>query len=162
MEKPLNLDHIDRAIVDELQRDGRASYKSIARKLGVSDGTVRLRTERMMECGYLRISASVNPLYFENTLTAIIGINLEKKVDQTIMEWVSRCSGVQSVINVTGRYDLLVELSVSSRSNLKRFLVDDLQALGGVVSTETYLYLEAINKWVEHKEHDQDLPGAWK
>jgi Lrp/AsnC family transcriptional regulator for asnA, asnC and gidA len=57
------------------------------------------------------------------------------------------------VINVTGRYDLLAEVSVSSRRALRRFLVDDLAAVGGVTSTESFVYLEAEGKWVELREH---------
>lgn len=147
--KKLNLDVTDFEIIRLLQANGRESYTNIATKLGVSDGTVRYRVERMMEAGYLRITASVDPLFFEETLTAIIGVNLEGRANEGIMERIGDLRGVQSVINVTGRYDLLVEVFATSRKDLRRFLVDDLSALGGVVSTEAFMYLEAVNKWVE-------------
>lgn len=151
-ERSLVLDEVDRKIIDELQRNGRESYKNIARKLGVSDGTVRLRTERMIKNDYLRITASVNPLYFENSLIAMVGINLEERANPEMMEKISKVSGVQSVINVSGRFDLLVEVFVASRNAFRQFLVDDLSAVGGIKSTETFMFLEAIDKWAEHKE----------
>lgn len=150
-ERPLVLDDVDRKIIEELQRNGRESYKNIARKLGVSDGTVRLRTERMIKNDYLRITASVNPLYFENSLIAMVGINLEARANTDIMEKISKVSGVQSVINVSGRFDLLVEVFVPSRNAFRQFLVDDLSQVGGIKSTETFMFLDAINKWAEHK-----------
>lgn len=150
-ERPLVLDDVDRKIIDELQRNGRESYKNIARKLGVSDGTVRLRTERMIKNDYLRITASVNPLYFENSLIAMVGINLEERANTDMMEKISKVSGVQSVINVSGRFDLLVEVFVPSRNAFRQFLVDDLSQVGGIKSTETFMFLDAINKWAEHK-----------
>ena len=58
-EKDLSLDHMDRQIIDALQQNGRESYKSIAQKLGVSDGTVRLRTElRIQEVSWTVSSAA--------------------------------------------------------------------------------------------------------
>ncbi|WP_319765120.1 Lrp/AsnC family transcriptional regulator [Maridesulfovibrio sp.] len=151
-ERPLVLDDVDRKIIEELQRNGRESYKNIARKLGVSDGTVRLRTERMIKNDYLRITASVNPLYFENSLIAMIGVNLEERATPEIMEAISKVSGVQSVMNVSGRFDLLLEVFVPSRNAFRQFLVDDLSSIGGVKSTESFMFLEAVNKWAEHKE----------
>lgn len=150
-EKDLNLDQMDRQIIDALQKNGRESYKSIAQKLGVSDGTVRLRTERMIRSGYLRISASVNPMFFEDGLTATVGVSLEGRANAEIMRAIAALEGVQSVANVSGRFDLLVEIHVSSRNDLRRFLVDDLSAVGGIQNTETFLYLETIDKWVRQR-----------
>ncbi|WP_027721574.1 Lrp/AsnC family transcriptional regulator [Maridesulfovibrio zosterae] len=151
-ERQLVLDDVDRNIIEELQRNGRESYKNIARKLGVSDGTVRLRTERMIKNDYLRITASVNPLYFENSLIAMVGINLDERANSDIMEKISKVNGVQSVINVSGRFDLLVEVFVASRNDFRQFLVDDLSCIGGIKSTETFMFLDAINKWAEHRD----------
>jgi len=150
-EKEITLDQMDRQIIDALQDNGRESYTSIAQRLGVSDGTVRLRTERLLKSGYLRISASVNPMFFEGGLTATVGVSLEGRANAQIMRAIADLDGVQSVSNVSGRFDLLVEIHVSSRSDLRRFLVDDLSAIGGIQNTETFLYLETINKWVQQR-----------
>ncbi|OEU68794.1 MAG: AsnC family transcriptional regulator [Desulfovibrio sp. S3730MH75] len=150
-DRALVLDDIDRKIIDELQRNGRESYKNIARKLGVSDGTVRLRTERMIKNDYLRITASVNPLYFENSLIALVGVNLEGRANREVMDKIAAVSGVQSVVNVSGRYDLLVEVFVPSRNAFRQCLVDDLSNVGGIKSTETFMFLDAVDKWAEHK-----------
>ncbi len=149
--KQLTLDVIDYSIIRELQRNGRESYKNIARKLNVSDGTVRLRTERMVREGYLRISASVNPLFFGDTLTALIGLTLSIPANSEVMERVSSLVAVQSVINVTGRYDLILEVFVQSRKDMHRFLVEELASISEITSTESFIYLEAMNKWVEFK-----------
>lgn len=151
--KTLTLDATDYGIIAELQRNGRESYKRIAQRLGVSDGTVRLRTERMMRAGYLRVTASVDPLFFESQISAMVGICLDHPANEEIIRRIAAMSGVQSVINVTGRFDLLVEVSVGSRKALRHFLVDDLAAVGGVTSTESFVYLEAEGKWVELREH---------
>jgi Lrp/AsnC family transcriptional regulator for asnA, asnC and gidA len=149
--KELALDQTDRQIIAALQENGRESYKSIAARLGVSDSTVRLRTERLIRSGYLRISASVNPMFFEDGLTATVGVSLESRANAEIMRAIAALDGVQSVANVSGRFDLLVEIHVASRNELRRFLVDDLSAVGGIQNTETFLYLETIDKWVRQR-----------
>lgn len=158
-EKALALDAVDYGIIAELQKNGRESYKRIAERLGVSDGTVRLRTERMVRAGYLRVTASVNPLFFENQISALVGVCLDHPAGEEIMQAIAAMSGVQSVINVTGRFDLLAEVSVTSRKALRRFLVDDLATVGGVTSTESFVYLEATGKWVELREYEASGPS---
>ena len=147
--KKLQLDELDRQIVHALQANGRVAYKTIARQLGVSDGTIRFRTERMIRLGFLKISASVNPLYFENSIAAQVGINLEKRANREIMETIAALNGVQSVVNVTGRYDLIIEVCAGSRDALRRFLVEDLSTIPGISSSESFIFLEAIHKWVK-------------
>lgn len=154
-EKRIILDQMDRQIIAALQKNGRESYKSIAEKLGVSDGTIRLRTERLIKCGYLRITASIDPMFFEDGLTATVGVSLEGRANAEIMQAIAQLDGVQSVANVSGRFDLLVEIHVASRSELRRFLVDDLSGIGGIQTTETFLYLETINKWVHQRPEPQ-------
>jgi Lrp/AsnC family transcriptional regulator for asnA, asnC and gidA len=146
--KKEGLDHTDEAIIKELQRNGRESYKNIARKLNISDGTVRLRTEKLIQNGYLKISALINPLYFENSIIAHVGINLKNRAHSEIMEEIAQIEPVISVQNVTGRYDIVVEISVNSRKELRKFLVEDLSEIDGITSTESFICLEAINKWI--------------
>lgn len=150
--KALTLDELDDRIIRELQKNGRESYKNIAKRLGVSDGTIRYRAERMVRSGYLRISASVNPFHFDNTLTALVGLSLERRANREIMEAIADLPGVQSVINVTGKYDLILEVYVSSRKELHRFLVDELSEIVGITASESFLCLDAVNKWVEHRK----------
>jgi Lrp/AsnC family transcriptional regulator for asnA, asnC and gidA len=143
------MDDLDRKIILALQQDGRASYKTIAKKLRVSDGTIRFRIGRMVRKNILRITASINPFAVENGLLALVGMQLERRTHKQTMEKISRLKGVVSVSNATGRYDLLVEVFLDSQKELNRFLMEDLSGIGGINATETYIYLHAINKWVE-------------
>ncbi len=147
--KQFKLDALDKKIIIELQHNGRTPYKDIAKKLKVSDGTIRLRTEKMIKRNFLRITASIDPFHFENSITALIGINIARRSHAEFMQKISKISGVKSVCNATGRYDLLVEVFFDSREALKNFLVSDLSQIGDISFTETFVYLDALNKWVE-------------
>ena len=142
-------DNIDKKIVAELQKNGRTSYKVIAKRLNLSDGTIRLRTAKMIENNFVKISAIVNPFFYENSITAMIGMKLERRNHTKIMQKISRLNGVKSVVNPTGRYDIIVEVFFHSRKELRSFLVEDINKVGGILSSETFIFLDAINKWVE-------------
>ena len=148
-QKEYTPDNIDKKIVAELKKDGRTSYKSIAKKLGLSDGTIRLRTAKMIKNNFLKISVSLNPFFHKNSITAIIGMKLERRDHVRIMKKISQLNGVTSVINLTGRYDILVEVFFNSREELRSFLVEDMNNVGRIISSETFIFLDAINKWVE-------------
>jgi Lrp/AsnC family transcriptional regulator for asnA, asnC and gidA len=145
------LDDIDKQILRELQKDGRASYRAIAEKLQIVDGTVRLRVNRLMEIGFLKFSALINPFYFENSILAHIGMQLESRTHHETMRKISQLSGVLSVCNAAGEYDLMVEVFLHSRDELNHFLFGLLPNIEGIKSTHTIVYLDAQNKWIEAK-----------
>lgn len=153
-QKKYKPDAIDKKIVAELKINGRVSYKNIAKKLDLSDGTIRLRTTKMIEKNFLKISASINPFFYENSITAMIGMKLERRDHTIIMKKISELKGVTSVINLTGRYDILVEVFFNSREELRSFLVEDMDKVGRILSSETFIFLDAINKWVEFQENN--------
>ena len=143
-----DLDNIDRSIIRELQRDGKISSKDIAENLNVSDGTVRFRLNKLLRKNMLRITASVNPFAFADGIIALVGMELEKRTHGVTMEKIARLNGVLSVCNVAGKYDLIVEVFLESREKLNKFLIDDLSSIEGINRTETFIVLDAINKWV--------------
>ena len=142
------MDETDFRIVQELQENGRRTYREIAKKLRVSDGTVRIRTERMLEKGLIKIKALVNPFQFEHHVCALVGINLERRGHKRKMEQISKLKGVVSVMNTTGRYDLFAELFVKSQKELMDFLVNEISKVDGIQATETFVYLDGTNKWM--------------
>jgi len=50
----LNLDEVDRKILRELQRDGRASFRDISSRIGVSTPTVSSRVQAMVDVGLIK------------------------------------------------------------------------------------------------------------
>lgn len=143
------LDELDRNIIIELQKNGRISYKDMAKKFGVSDGTIRFRTKKLIEKNILKISALINPFIFNTSITALIGMKLEKRTHQNTMERLLKIKGVLSVTNITGNFDLFAEVFFESRKELNKFLIGDLSKIEGIQSTETFIYLDAKNKWID-------------
>ncbi len=145
------LDTLDLKIIAELRKDGRVSLRTIAERLDIATGTVRTRYNRLVDLGILKVSAVVNPFYFENSILALIGMSLESRTHLEAMRKISSLEGVLSVCNTAGGFDLVVEVFLKSRDELNTFLFKKLPSIEGIKNTHTYVYTDARNKWIDGK-----------
>ena len=70
------LDDVDRAIISELQVDGRMSYAELGPKVGLSQAAARQRVNRLTERGVMQIVAVTDPLSLGLTTQAMVGITV--------------------------------------------------------------------------------------
>ena len=145
----VELDTLDRAIVEALRADGRAANSAIAAGLGVAEGTVRQRIKKLIDTGAFRVAGLLNPQILPDHQLCVIGLKVDesKQLEHRARD-VSALPEVRSVAIVTGRYDLLVEVLVSSNQGLIRFLSDSLTRVPGITSSETFLLLKTYDKWI--------------
>ena len=143
------LDATDRGIIELLREDGRANNSVIAAKLGITEGTVRLRLRKLIDSGVFRMAALVNPENVPGHQRCVIGIKVqESRQLEARARDVSQLPEVRSVAIVTGRYDLLAEVLVVSNDGLIRFLSESLASVPGIQSSETFLLLKTFDKWI--------------
>ena len=133
------VDELDRKIIEALQANGRESFRRIAAALGVSEATVRARYARLTAEGVLQVVAVTNPLGlgFDQ---ALVGIKTSGPPSEVADE-ISRWSEADYVVVTAGQFDLVVEVVASDRHEMLE-LTNRMRALQGVVSTETFFYLE--------------------
>jgi Lrp/AsnC family transcriptional regulator for asnA, asnC and gidA len=133
------VDELDRGIIEALQENGRESFRSIATRLGVSEATVRARYARLTRDGILQVVGVTNPLGlgFEQ---ALVGIKTSGAPD-SVADELARWPEADYVVVTAGQFDLVVEVVTSDRRHLLE-LTNRMRALAGVVSTETFFYLE--------------------
>ncbi len=75
--KVVELDSISRKIIEQLQADGRRSYATIAKAVGLSEAAVRQRVAKLTEAGVIQIVAVSDPLQVGFKRSAEIGIKTE-------------------------------------------------------------------------------------
>ena len=121
------VDELDRRIIEALQANGRESFRRIASSLGVSEATVRARYARLTSEGILQVVAVTNPLGlgFEQALIGVKTSGAPDKVADAIARWPE----ADYVVVTADRRELLD-------------LTNRMRALEGVVTTETFFYLE--------------------
>src|ERR671920_2409484 len=72
--RPVQLDEVSKAIIEQLQADGRRSYADIGKAVGLSEAAVRQRVQRLTESGVMQIVAVTDPMQLGFTRQAMIGI----------------------------------------------------------------------------------------
>lgn len=134
------LDEHDKAIVEVLQRDGRCPYTQIAKSVGLSEGAVRQRVQRLVDTGVMQIVAVTDPLMLGFKRQAMIGLEVEGDV-RSVAQTLSDIPEVDYVVLTAGRFDLLLELVVEDDEALLGLLNDKIRPIPGVRTTETLIYL---------------------
>ena len=156
-----HLDPLDRGIVSLLQDDGRMPFREIARKLEVSEGTVRRRYERMVEGGMLKVLATGDPLRFGIKVDAITLVKTSPGTVEKVAEELAKLEAVRYVGIGIGSADLVIESLHSSMDELYRFLTKTLPGFKGVSTYETIQIARILKNewdwraWMKRKELEE-------
>lgn len=135
------LDDTSKAIIEQLQLDGRRSYAAIGKAVGLSEAAVRQRVQRLIENGVMQIVAVTDPLQLGFARQAMIGINVDGQLDP-VAEELGKIDEVDYVVMTAGGFDLLCEVVCESDSHLLELLSNRIRAVAGVRTTETFMYLK--------------------
>jgi Lrp/AsnC family transcriptional regulator, regulator for asnA, asnC and gidA len=133
-------DEISKAIIEQLQEDGRRPYSQIARTLGLSEAAVRQRVLKLTESGVIQIVAVTDPMQLGFRRQAMIGVRTTGD-PRAVADKVAAFDGVDYVVLTAGTYDLLVEVVCEDDAALESLLYDQIRNIEGILTTETMVYL---------------------
>jgi Lrp/AsnC family transcriptional regulator for asnA, asnC and gidA len=146
-----HLDPTDQAIVEHLQRDGRMPYTRLGTAVGLSEAAVRQRVQRLIDSGVMQVVAVTNPLSIGYRRMAMIGVRTEGPSD-TVAASLQAMPDIDYLVVTAGSVDLLCEVVVSDDRDLLE-LTNRIRRVPGVVSTETFIYLDLVKQtftWGAH------------
>jgi len=136
-----HLDAISKAIVEQLQEDGRRSYTEIGKTVGLSEAAVRQRVQKLTDSGVVQIVAVTDPMQLGFYRQAMIGIRVSG--DTTIVaDRLVKLPSVDYVVLTAGSFDVLVEVVCEDDDSLIELLNKEIRLIDGVQSTETFVYLK--------------------
>ena len=135
------LDDINGQIIDILREDGRSSNASIARRLGVSEGTIRRRLNMLINSGIVKVNVILNSAKMGLSTEAIIGIQVDPDKVEMVGESLSKLNEIEWVSITTGSFDMFVWVTVQSAEQLGYFLRNEVATIPGVRKTETFMNL---------------------
>jgi Lrp/AsnC family transcriptional regulator for asnA, asnC and gidA len=139
------IDDISKAIVEQLQVDGRRSYAAIGKAIGLSEAAVRQRVQRLTDSGVMQIVAVTDPLQLGFARQAMIGIRAEGPLER-IADQLAAMDDVDYVVVTAGSFDLLVEAVCEGDEDLLDLLSNRIRAIDGVTTTETFVYLKLVKQ----------------
>jgi Lrp/AsnC family transcriptional regulator, regulator for asnA, asnC and gidA len=135
------LDDVSKAIVEELQQDGRKSYAAIGKVVGLSEAAVRQRVQRLIDSGVMQVVAVTDPLELGFARQAMIGIKATGELEP-IADKLAAMEEVDYVVIAAGSFDLLAEVVCESDEHLLEVLSKQIRTIENVVATETFMYLK--------------------
>ena len=142
----VDLDEIDRQIIAALQQDGRVPFAQIAHKLNVSPGMIRVRYNRLIDLGVLRIAAITNPLRMGFQTMAVVGIKADGDKLLEIADKVAALDEVIYLIIISGAFDILAEVVCRDQKHLLQFLTESLYKIEGIRASETFMHLKIVKE----------------
>ncbi|GGM16483.1 Lrp/AsnC family transcriptional regulator [Nakamurella endophytica] len=146
--RPALLDDHSKAIIEQLQQDGRRPYAAIAAAVGLSEAAVRQRVGRLVGSGVVQIVAVTDPLQVGFTRQAMIGLRAEGNLDPVVQALVDM-DEVDYVVITAGSFDILVEVVCEDDDHLLTLLNERIRTIPGVRSTESFVYLK-LSKQTYH------------
>ena len=135
------LDEISKAIIEQLQQDGRRSYAAIGKVVGLSEAAVRQRVQRLVEGGVMQVVAVTDPLEMGFARQAMVGVRCTGPLEP-VADALAEIAEVDYVVITAGSFDLLVEIVCESDEHLLELISSRIRTIDGVVATETFMYLQ--------------------
>ncbi|HAS63557.1 MAG TPA: transcriptional regulator AsnC [Vibrio sp.] len=138
------LDELDKAILKTLLADARTPYAEMAKKFNVSPATIHVRIEKMKTAEVIQgTEVIVDTKKLGYDVCCFIGINLNSARDyHSALEKLTALEEVVEAYYTTGAYNIFVKLMCRSIEELQHVLIDKLQAIDEVQSTETLISLQ--------------------
>jgi Lrp/AsnC family transcriptional regulator for asnA, asnC and gidA len=159
----VELDPIDRGIVEALQADGRRPFTRIARDLGISEAAVRQRVTRLEATGTMQVVAVTDPTVLGFRTMAMLGVTVDPGARERVADAIGGLPEVSYLVLVAGSYDLLAEVVCEDNDHLLRLLSDSIGAIEGVRSAESFVYLrlekEAYTWSLAHRPPSAEAAG---
>jgi len=135
------LDDVDKAIIRELQIDGRIPFARLSPKVGLSQAAVRQRVKRLTERGVMQVVAVTDPLSLGLSTQAMVGIAVTGDV-RTVAAAVAALEESEYVLITAGRFDVLAEVICTDNEALLELVNDRIRSIDGVTSTEVFSILK--------------------
>ncbi len=144
--KKKGLDALDCLMIELLQKDGRISNTEIAKKVGISEATVRTRLNRLIQEEYIQIVAVSNPIKLGFKIVGTIRIYVEIKKMEKIIRELKKLKPLWFIVQTTGGTGIDTEFVVKSIDELNELVFEKINKIDGIIRTETTLFLKYIKR----------------
>ncbi len=138
----MELDDVDKKLLNLLQADSKVSYAKLGRRLGASSSGVHKRVKRLLDAGVIKnFVALVDPQIVGKTLKAFIGISTLPGTCREVVTQLSRRREVLEIHEVAGEHDLFVKLLTDDTLMLNK-IIHEIDRIPGISSTRTLIVLK--------------------
>lgn len=137
------IDEIDAQILDALERDGRLSMRQLAELVHISRANAYARVERLTRDGVITgYAALIDPVGRGLGTSAYITMNVQQTDWRSIHSKLRALPGIEHIALVGGDFDVVMLVRAKDNSDLRRLVLDEIQAIPGILSTRTLLVFD--------------------
>lgn len=141
------IDDVDLALLDALVADGRISLTDLADQVNVSRSTVHARMQRLRDDGVISgFTATVDPAVLGLGVAALVFLDVEQHDWRALRDELAALPGVEYLAMCAGRFDMVMVVRAESITALRDVLLERIQRMPDVKSTETVLILDEIRR----------------
>ena len=144
------MDKIDRKILAELQRNGRASLQEISQAVGLSSTPCWTRMKKLEETGVIeRYTVNLNADALGLVETVMVQVTLDSHSDNTLEKFGETLASIPEVVEaylVSGEYDYLLRIAVKDTKDYERLLREKLYKIKGVRHSKSSFVLRTLKK----------------
>jgi len=138
------LDDTDRTIIELLQADGRMAFTKVAAEVGLTEGAIRQRVQRLTDTGVMQIVAVTDPLSLGTRRVAMVGARVSGDAEATAAV-LSAMDEVEYLVATAGRYDLMFEVVANDDAHLLT-LLSRLRGRDDILEAEAFVCLKLFKQ----------------
>ena len=141
------VDDLDLKLLSELKKDGNISIPFLAKKLDINASVLYSRIKRLIKKKMIKkFTIDIDETQLGFGVKAYVGINRDPKFKTLIHENLLEIAEIDRIIEVTGRFDLMVGALAEDLEQLHSIVVDKIGKIDGIQNTETFVELERTEK----------------
>ena len=143
----LRFDELDMKLLQELTKDSSISVPNLSKKLGINASVLYSRINRLMKKKLIkRFTIVVDDALLGIGVKALVGVNRDPKLKDSIHKQLMETSEVVSISEVTGRFDMIVRVYADNLESLHTAVIEKIGKIDGIQNTETFVELQKTDK----------------
>ena len=140
-------DDLDMKLLFELTQDGSISVPTLSKKLGINASVLYSRIKRLMKKKLIKkFTIDIDESLLGIGVKASVGINRDPKLKDQIHAKFMETSEVASISEVTGRFDIIIEVYAKNLEALHTVVIEKIGKIEGIQNTETFVELQKTDK----------------
>lgn len=140
-------DELDMKILSELSKNASISIPRLSKKLSINTSVLYSRIKRLSKRNLIqKYTIIVNQTLLGLNVKAIVGINRDPKLKESIHLAILKIPEVNTISEVTGRFDMMVTLSAHTLEELHNVVIGQIGKIEGIQNTETFVEMQKTEK----------------
>jgi Transcriptional regulators len=134
-------------ILSELTKDASISVPQLSKKLNVNASVLYSRIKRLGKRSLIKkFTVIINEGMLGINVKATVGINRDPKLKEPIHSELLRIPEVRSLSEVTGRFDMIVNVNARTLEELHNIVIERIGKIEGIQNTETFVEMQRTEK----------------